>query len=177
MIGDFSATNIHQLCCLPYLTVILFKIKGDTICTSPCPFGLTQYIPTDPVPAIPILSAHCLLPLVLSSWLLPPPIDIHIALYLHNCTSQHEHSYSKCALADCSLIFSVLSNYDRSCVYSNSTVGIAAHCFTHVILQDMDLSILLVPSDSTNSFTGFLTHWFHAFEKEPVFLAIQKNKS
>jgi len=25
--------------------------------------------------------------------LLPPPIDIDIALYLHNCTSHHEHSY------------------------------------------------------------------------------------
>jgi len=64
----------------------------------------------------------------------------------------------KNALADCSLLFSVLSNYDWSCVYSNSTVGAAAHCFTDVILQDMYLSILLVPLYNTNFFTGFLTN-------------------
>jgi hypothetical protein len=49
----------------------LFKIKLDAICTSNCPFGPTQYVPNDscldPVSVIPILSAHCLLPLVLSS--------------------------------------------------------------------------------------------------------------
>ena len=65
---------------------------------------------------------------------------------------------SQYAPADCSLIFSFLSNYDQSCVYSNSTVGAAAHCFTDVILQDMNLSVLLVPLDSTNSLTCFLTH-------------------
>ena len=81
---------------------------------------LTQYLPTNPVSAVPILSAHCLLPLVLSSRLLPPPIDIDIALYLHKSTrtSHHEHSYSKCALADSSFIVSFLSNYDRSWVHS-----------------------------------------------------------
>ena len=65
---------------------------------------------------------------------------------------------SKYAPADCSLIFSFVSNYDRSCVYSNSTVGAAAHFFTDVVLQDMNLSVLLVPLDSTNSLTCFLTH-------------------
>jgi len=39
-------------------------------------------------------------------------------------------------------------NYDRSGVYSNSTVGVAAYCFTDVILQDMDLSVLFVPLDA-----------------------------
>ena len=51
---------------------VLFIIKGDTNCTSNCHCGLTQYVPTDPVPAIPIQSAHCMLPLLLSSRLLPP---------------------------------------------------------------------------------------------------------
>jgi len=88
----------------------------------------------------------------------PIAATIDIALYLHNSTSHHGHSYSKYALADRSLIFSFLYNYDRSGVYSNNTVGAAAHCFTDVILQDKDLAILLVPSDSTNSLTGFLTH-------------------
>jgi len=65
---------------------------------------------------------------------------------------------SKYAPANCSLIFSFLSNQDQSCVYSNSTVGAAARCFTDVTLQHTDLSELLVPLDSTNSLTGFLTH-------------------
>ena len=81
---------------------LLFPITVDAICTSTSPFGPTQSVPTDPVSAVPILSAHCLLPLVLSSRLLPPPIDIDIALYLHNSTSHREHSYSKYALAHCS---------------------------------------------------------------------------
>ena len=80
-----------------------------------------------------------------------------IALYLHNSTSHHEHSYSKYALADCSLIFSFMSNYDQSCVYSNSTVGAVGHCFTDVIMQDTYIAILLVSLDSTNSLTLFLT--------------------
>jgi hypothetical protein len=80
---------------------------------------------------------HTLLLLVLSSRLLPPPIDSDIALYLRNSTSQHEHSYSKYALADCSLMFSFLSNCDRSGVYSNNTVGVAAYYFTDAILQSV----------------------------------------
>jgi len=135
----------------PIKLSLLFKIKIDAICTSTCPFGPSQSVPTDPVSAVPILSAHCLLPLVLSSRLLPPPIDSDIALYLHNSTSHHEHSYSKYALADCSLIDSILSNYDRSCVYSNSTVDVVAHCFTNVIIQAMNLAIPQVPLDSTHS--------------------------
>jgi len=50
------------------------------------------------------------------------------------------------------------SNYDRSCVYSNSTVDAAAHYFTDVIMQATVLAIFLVPLHSTNSFAGFLTH-------------------
>jgi hypothetical protein len=161
LIGYSSAADFHKLSGLPYQTVVLFKIKGDTIRTSTCPFGLTQYVPTDPVSTIAVLSAHCLLPLVLSGRLLPPPIDINIALYLHNSTSHHEHPYSKYALESCSLIFSVLSNYDWPCVCSSSTVGAAAHCFNDVILQYKYLSILLVPLYSTNSLTSFLTHQFN----------------
>jgi len=69
----------------------LFKIIGNTFRNSTSPFGLTQFVPTDPVSSVPFLSTHCLLPLVLSSRLLPTPIDIDIALYLHNSTSRHEH--------------------------------------------------------------------------------------
>ena len=36
-------------------SVIFFKIKVDPIFTLTIPFGLTQYVPTDPVPATPIL--------------------------------------------------------------------------------------------------------------------------
>jgi len=55
LIGDFSAPNFHWLSVFPYQSVILFTIKVDTIYTSTRPFGLTQYLPTDPVSAIPIL--------------------------------------------------------------------------------------------------------------------------
>jgi hypothetical protein len=82
----------------------------------------------------------------------------YIALYLHNSTSHHEHSYSKYVLADCSLIFSFLPNYDWSCAYSKNRVGVAAHCFTDVILQYTDLAIPRVLLDSPNSLTAFLTH-------------------
>ena len=97
---------------------------------------------------------------------------IDIALYLHNSTSHHEHSYSKYALADCSLIFSFMSNYDQSCVYSNSTVGAVGHCFTDVIMQDTYIAILLVSLDSTNSLTLFLTPWSTILKK--VFISDTK---
>jgi hypothetical protein len=42
----------------------------------------------------------------------PIAATIDIALYLHNSTSQHEYSYSKYVLADCSWIFIFLYNYD-----------------------------------------------------------------
>ena len=71
----------------------------------------------------------------------PIAATIDIALYLHNSTSHHEHSYSKYVLADCSLIFSFLSNCDRPFVYINNTVGTAADCFTDVILLAMDLAV------------------------------------
>jgi hypothetical protein len=62
-------------------------------------------------------------------------------LYLHNYTSQHEHSYSKYVLADCRLIFIFLYNYDRSGLYGNNSVSTAADCFTVVILQAMNSSV------------------------------------
>ena len=71
----------------------------------------------------------------------PIAATIVIALYLQNSTSHHEHSYSKYALADCSLIFSFQSNYDRSCEHNNNTVATAAECFTDVVLQDMNLAV------------------------------------
>ena len=85
---------------------------------------------------------------------------------------------SKYALADCSLIFSFVSNYDRSCVYSSGTVGATAHCFVSnydrscvycsgtvgatahciadVVLQAVDLAVDHIPLDSSNSLAGFL---------------------
>jgi len=64
---------------------------------------------------------------------------------------------SKYAPADCSLIFNFLSNYDLSCVYSSKTVDVAAHCFTDVTLQAMDLAVPHVSLNSPISLTGFLT--------------------
>jgi hypothetical protein len=59
-------------CCQRSLVERFAAIKlSFTIYTLTCPFGLTQYVPTDscldPVSVTPILSAHCLLPLVLSN--------------------------------------------------------------------------------------------------------------
>jgi hypothetical protein len=65
---------------------------------------------------------------------------------------------SKYAPAYCSLIYSFLSNKDLFCVYSNRRVGVAAHSFTDIILQDMDLAILIVPLDSTNSITDVIIY-------------------
>jgi hypothetical protein len=61
-------------------------------------------------------------------------------------------------------------------VYSNSTVGAAAHCFTDVILQDTDLSVLLVPLDSTNSLTGVLIHRFTVWGKIIIFVGDKKRQ-
>jgi hypothetical protein len=48
-------------------------------------------------------------------------------------------------------------------VYSNSTLGAAAHCYIDVVLQAMDLAIPPVPLDSTHSptvvFMRLLTVW------------------
>ena len=70
-----------------------------------------------------------------------PPIVIEISLDLRNSTSYHEHSYRKYALGDYSLLFSYLSNYDWSCVYSNNTIDDAVGSFSNVILQAMDLAV------------------------------------
>jgi hypothetical protein len=55
-------------------------------------------------------------------------------------------------------------------VYSNSTVDAAAHCFTDIILQAMDLAIPPVSLDRPNSLTVFLTHWFTVFGKIFIFI-------
>ena len=147
----------------PVKLSFLFKIICDASYTSTCPFGLTQYVPTDSC-----LDSLC------CRWcgqarLLPPSIDIDIALYLHSSTSHHENSYSKYGLADCSLLFMYLSNYYRSCVYRNMSVGFAADCFTNLNLQAVDLAILHVSLDSPHSLTGFPTHWFTVFRKLIIF--------
>jgi hypothetical protein len=71
LIGDLNAPNLQWLSGLFDKNVILYKIKGDAIYTSTCPYGVTQYVPTDsfldPVPVIPNLSAHFMLQLLLSS--------------------------------------------------------------------------------------------------------------
>jgi hypothetical protein len=99
----------------------------------------------------------------------PIAATIDIAFYLHNSTSHHEHSYSKYVLADCSLVFSFVSSYDRSCVYSNSTVGVAAHCFIGVAMQAMDFAVPGLSLDSLNPFTGFLTNQLNVFGKIIIF--------
>ena len=45
------------------------------------------------------------------------------------------------ALGDYSLLFSFLSYYNWSYVYSNNTVDAALNSFTNAILQSMDLAI------------------------------------
>jgi len=83
---------------------------------------------------------------------------------------------SKYALADCSLIFSFFSNCDRSCVYSSSTVGAAAHCFINVILQGTDLSVPLVPLGCKKYRTGFLTLIYYIWKKNYFHRWYNKNK-
>ena len=77
LVSYVSVANFQLLSGMPYQS-FLFKIKGPTVYTLTIPCGLTQYVPTDscldPVSAIPMLQAHCLLPLLLSSRLLPPLI-------------------------------------------------------------------------------------------------------
>jgi len=154
----------------PVKLSFLFKIKSNEIYTLCCPFGLTQYVPTDscldPVPTIPILSEHCC-----CSWccqaacchLLLTLIFLCIYIILRHVMN------SKYALAECSLILSFFSNYDRSCVCSNNTVYAAARTFTDVILEDTDLSVLLVPLDSTNFLTVFFTHWPTVLKRKDQF--------
>jgi hypothetical protein len=72
LVGYFSAANLHWLSGLPLSNSHIYsKLKTIQFTPQLVPFGLTQYVPTDsrldPVSVIPILSAHCLLPLVLSS--------------------------------------------------------------------------------------------------------------
>ena len=58
-------------------------------------------------------------------------------------------------------------------MYSNSTVGATAHCFTDVLLQAMYLAVPQVPLDSSNSLTQFLIHWYNVL----ILQAIQQNKT
>ena len=55
-------------------------------------------------------------------------------------------------------------------MYSNSTVGAAAHCFIDVIIQTMNLAIPQFPLDSTNSLTVFLLHRFTVWGKIFIFV-------
>ena len=144
--------------CLNKLS-FLCKIKGDEICTQLTPLVLlSTYRMTH------FQQFHSVSTLFAAFGVVKPIAGNAYwhwyALCTHNSKSHHEHSYSKYALADCSLIFSFLSKYDRSCVCSKSTVGVAAHCFTDVILQAIDLAIPQVSLDSSNSLTAFLIHWF-----------------
>ena len=166
LISYFSAANFHLLSGLPPQTVIFIqKQKSNNLQPSHrlCSYSVRTDWPSF-INSNPVSTLFAAVAVVQ-----PIAATIGIALYLHNSTSHREHSYSKYALADCSLIFSFLSDYDRSGVYSSSTVDVAAHCFTDVILRDKDLAILLLPLDSTNSLAGFLTQWFTVFEKRTTF--------
>jgi hypothetical protein len=151
----FSAANFQDLRCLPYQTVIFIQNLRPSNLHVNLPLW-SHSVRTD-WPSFrnsnPVRTLFAAVAVVK-----PIAATIDIALYLHNFTSHHEHSYSKYALADCSLIFSFVSNYDRSCVYSNSTVSVAAYCFTDVILQDTDLAVPWISLDSPKSLTGFLSH-------------------
>ena len=156
-IGDFNAPNFHWLSGFP-VRLFLFKGKGDAICTST--YHLVS-LSTHQLTAVLtqfqyFQSCHHI---VCCSWCCQADCCHRLLTMILLCIyTTLRHMNSQYAPADCSLIFSFVSNYDRSCVYSNSTVGAAAHCFTDVILQDTDLAVLLVPLDSTNSLTGVLIH-------------------
>jgi len=62
-------------------------------------------------------------------------------LDLHDSKSHYEQSYCKYAVGDYSLLFSFLSDYNWSYVYSDNTVDAAVDSFTNVILESMDLAI------------------------------------
>jgi len=62
-------------------------------------------------------------------------------------------------------------------VYSNSTVGDAAHSFTGVILQTVDLAVTALSLDSPNSLTVFPTHIDLIFVKVIIFRRNNKNKT
>ena len=83
----------------------------------------------------------------------------------------------KYALADCSLTFSFLSNYDLSCVYSSSTVDATEHCFTDVILQAMYLAVTALSLDSPNTLTVFPTQIDLIFVKIIIFMRNNKKPS
>jgi hypothetical protein len=67
-----------------------------------------------------------------------------------------------------------MSNYDRSCVYSISTVDVTAPCFTDDIIQAMDLAVPGLSLDSQNSLTlsSHTVTWY--LETELILQAIQK---
>jgi hypothetical protein len=71
LIGYISAANFHWLSGLLLSNCHFYsKLKAIQFTTQIAPFGLTQYVPTDsyldPVSVIPVLSEHCLLPLLSS---------------------------------------------------------------------------------------------------------------
>jgi len=139
LISYFSAANFHLLSGLPSQTAIFIqKQKSNNLQPSHrlCSYSVRtdwpSFINSNPVSTL-FAAVGLVKPIVAT---------IDIALYLHNSTSHHEHSYSKYALASCSLIFSFRSNYYQSCEYNNNTVGTAVDCCTNVFffLQDMDLA-------------------------------------
>jgi hypothetical protein len=60
-------------------------------------------------------------------------------------------------------------------VYSSSTVDVAAHCSTNVIMQATNLAISQVSSDSRNSLT--LIHWFTVWGKIIIFVGDEEIKA
>jgi hypothetical protein len=122
------------------------KLTGDTIYTSTCLLGLTQHLLTNSSLDLVFTNFDRVSTLFANIGVVKPNAFllrnvIEIPLDLHNSVSYHGHSYCKCASGDYSLLFSFLSNYDWSCVYSNNTVDAAVGSFTNVILQAMDLAV------------------------------------
>jgi hypothetical protein len=113
---------------------LLFQIKGEAIYSSTCFLGLTR----------PIENIDCL-ELVFTNFdrvstyfadtgvvkldMYHQPTVLEIPFGFHNThsMSQHKHSYCNYAAGDYNLLYSLLCNCDRSCVYKNKNVDDCAH--------------------------------------------------
>jgi hypothetical protein len=91
-----------------------------------------------------------------------PLMVIGITLPLVNPTQNCEYSYRKYASGDYTLLYTILTNYDWSCVYDTSSADAAAASLSAVVQDAMEQAIprgFVTKSKFPHWFSGFLGHY------------------
>jgi hypothetical protein len=165
MVGDFNAPGFDWKSGLSLPNSHYYsKLKGDAIYTSTCLLNLNQCIDT--------VGSSSLLDLIFSSLsdlgIIPvdpgliksvnyhPSLITNIYLPLTTCIQNYVYSYRKFSFGDYALLYNILSTFNWSCLYGNTSVDSAVACLSVAVQDAMEHAI---PRGVTNANLKF-PHWF-----------------